>query len=60
MSFAATWMDPVIVTLSEIRQRQISCDMVYMCKLKRKKKKEVIYTTEIESQMQKTKLALPG
>ena len=39
MSFAATWMDPVIVTLSEIRQRQISCDMVYMCKLKRKKKK---------------------
>ena len=34
-SFAATWMDPEIVILSEVRQRQISCDITYMLNLKK-------------------------
>ena len=30
MPFAATWMDLEIIILSEISQRQISCDITYM------------------------------
>ena len=30
MSFAATWMDLEIITLSEVSQRQISYDITYM------------------------------
>ena len=35
MSFAATWMDLEIVTLSEVREREISYDIPYMWNLKR-------------------------
>ena len=35
MSFAATWMDLEIVTLSEVREREISYDITYMHYLKR-------------------------
>ena len=34
MPFATTWMDLEIITLSEVRQRQISYDTVYMWNLK--------------------------
>ena len=34
MPFAAPRMDLGIVTLSEIRERQISCDIAYMWNLK--------------------------
>ena len=34
MSFAATWMDLEIVTLSEVREREISYDIPYKQNLK--------------------------
>ena len=34
MSFAATWMDPEIIILSEVRERQITYDTTYMWNLK--------------------------
>ena len=39
MPFAATWMDPVIITLSEVSQtkKDISYDIAYMWNLKKKK-----------------------
>ena len=61
MSFAATWTDLEIVTLSEVShtERQISDDIVCIWNLK-KGTNELIYKTEIESQMQKTNLWLSG
>ena len=35
MPFAATWMGPEIVTLSEVRERQISYVIAYMWNLKK-------------------------
>ena len=35
MPFAATWMDPEIIILNEVRQRQISCEITYMWSLKK-------------------------
>ena len=35
MPFAATWMDLDIITLSEVSQRQIPCDIAYMWNLKK-------------------------
>ena len=35
MPLAATWMDLEIITESEVRERQMSYDMVYMWNLKR-------------------------
>ena len=35
MPFAATWMDPEIVILSEVRERQISYVIAYMWNLKK-------------------------
>ena len=34
MSFAATWMDPEIIVLSKIRERQSPCDIIYMWNVK--------------------------
>ena len=34
MPFTATWMDLEIIILSEISQRQISYDIIYMWNLK--------------------------
>ena len=35
MPFAATWMDLEMIILSEIRERQISNDVIYMWNLKK-------------------------
>ena len=53
MLFAATWMNLEIIILSEFksdRERQISYGIAYMWNVK-KGTKELIYKTEIESQM---------
>ena len=53
MSFAATWMDPEIVILSEAsRDRQYN--IIYMGNLRKKGTNELFYKTEVQSQMQKT------
>ena len=50
MPFAATWMDPEIITLSQSeRERQIPYDILYMLNLKYGTK-EPIYRTERDSQ----------
>ena len=35
MPFAATWIDLEIIILSEVSQRQMSCDITYMWNLKK-------------------------
>ena len=35
MPFAVTWAALEIVMLSEVRQRQVSCDITYMWNLKK-------------------------
>ena len=50
MPFAATWMDLEIVILSKVksdRERQISYDITYMWNLKKNCTNELIYKTEI-------------
>ena len=51
MPSAATWMDPEIITLSEVRQRKtnIISDITYMWNLKYDTN-ELIYETETDSQ----------
>ena len=49
MPFAATWMDLEIITLSEVRKRQISYDIIYMQSL-RKNTNEQISKTERDTQ----------
>ena len=50
MSFAATWMDPEIIILSELdRERHISYDIIYMWNLKNDTN-ELIYKTETDSE----------
>ena len=57
MPFAATWMDLKMKILSEVSQRQISCDITYM------ESKTMIpmnlFKTEIDSQTLNTNLCLP-
>ena len=36
MPFAATWMDLGMIMLSEVRERQMSYDIIYMWNLKKK------------------------
>ena len=61
MSFAATWMDLKIVILREISQTQKDkyCMISLICEIK-KGTNELIYKTEVDTQMQKTNLWLPG
>ena len=47
MPFAATWMDLEIVIYSEVRQREILCDVFYMQNLKINDTNELIYKTNI-------------
>ena len=54
MPFAATWMDLVIIILSEVRQRQISY-ITYM-ESNKNDTKELIYKTETNSQISKSNL----
>ena len=49
MPCAATWMDLEIITLSEVRKRQISYDIIYMQSL-RKNTNEQISKTERDTQ----------
>ena len=61
MPFAATWMDLEIVTLSEVSQTEKDKYMTLLiCGIFKKGTNELIYKTEIEPQMQKTNLWLPG
>ena len=60
MSFAVTWMDLKVITLSELSQRKkISHDIIYMWNLKKNDTNELIYKTEIDSQTSKMNLWLP-
>ena len=52
MQFATIWMDLEVMTLSEVRKRQILCDISYTWAL-RKSTKEVTYKTKKGSQTQK-------
>ena len=58
MPFASTWMQLEILILSEVRERQISYDITYMCNLKYDTN-EPIYKTETDSQTYRTDLWLP-
>ena len=60
MPFAVTWVDLQIITLSELGQTK--ANIAYMWNLKKKQKdtNELIYRTEIELQMWKIHLWLPG
>ena len=49
MSFAATWMEPEIIILSDISQRQILYDITYTWNLK-VSANEFIYKIETDSQ----------
>ena len=51
-SFAATWVGLEIILLSEVRQRQISYSINYMCNLKNYTN-ELTYKTETDSQTRK-------
>ena len=59
MPFAATWMDLEIVILSEVSQRKYRM-ISLICGIFKNGTNELIYKTEIKSQMQKTNLWLPG
>ena len=56
MLFAATCMDPEIITLSKVSQRQMSYDITHMWNLKHDIN-ELIYKTETDSDF-KTKLTV--
>ena len=49
MPFAATWMDLEITKMSEVRERQIPYNIIYMWNLKYDTN-ELIYKTETDSQ----------
>ena len=49
MPLEATWMDLEIITLSEVSERQIACDLTYMWNLKNAAN-ELIYKRETDSQ----------
>ena len=59
MPFEGTWMDLEINILSEVRERQIPYGIIYAWNLK-EDANELIYKTEIQSQVQKTNLRLLG
>ena len=58
MPFAATWRDPEIIILSKTEKDEYH-NITSMWNLKKNDIIELIYKTEIDSQMQKTNLWLP-
>ena len=56
---AATRMDLEIIILSEVSQRQTSCDITHMWSLMKNGANELIYKTETDSQILKSNLWLP-
>ena len=62
LSFAAKWMDLEDIMLNEISQKEKDKyhTVSPVCGIKKNGTNELIYKTEIESQMQKTDLWLPG
>ena len=60
MPFAATWMNLEIITLSEVRQRQILYDITYMWNLKKKDTNELIYKMVRRSNQSILKEISPG
>ena len=61
MSFAATWMNPEIVIMSDLSQTEKDKYrmIVLVCRILKNGTNELIYKMSIESQMQKTNLWLP-
>ena len=57
MPFAATWMDPEIIILSEVSQRKTN--ILYRLYVESKKQMIQMNKTEIDPQTQKTNLWLP-
>ena len=55
----ATRIDLEIIIISEVSQRQISCDITYMWHLIKNDTNELIYKTETDSQILKSNLWLP-
>ena len=53
MPFAETWMDLEVIILSEVRERQISYDIIYMWNLKYDTN-ELIYKTERDRHREQT------
>ena len=59
MPFAATWMDLQIIMLGEISQRKDKYHMILLIYgILKNGTNELIYKTEIESQMQKTNMVM--
>ena len=54
MSFTATWMDLEMIILSEVRKRQMLCDINYMWNLKKKDTNKLFYEIETDPQSSKT------
>ena len=59
MAFASAWKDLEIITLSEVRERQISYDITSQWSLKNYTN-ELIYKTETDSQTKKTNMVTKG
>ena len=58
MPFAAIWMHLEIVLLSEVREGEISYDILHLWNLKRKNTNEPPYKTETDAQMYRRNLWL--
>ena len=49
VTFAVTWMDPEIVILGEVTEREILYDILYVWNLKRNHANGLIFKTDIDS-----------
>ena len=60
MPFAASSMDQETIILSEVNQRQISYNIIYMWNLKRNATNELMYKIETDPQTSRINLWLLG